>query len=88
METKTTVHQIEHSDYLYSQTAAINTVVRDAIGKKWISLAKRNEIHAGTNEEGSYTRGRSYNIRHTPTLDRGKQELNRVCRSLSFFSCD
>lgn len=45
--------EIEHSDYLYPQTAAINTVVRDAIGKKWISLAKRNEIHAGT-----YTRGK------------------------------
>lgn len=36
-------------------------MVRDAIDKKWISLAKRNEripptsIHAGTNEEGSYT---------------------------------
>ena len=53
--------EIEHPDYLHPQTAAINTVVRDAIKKKWISLAKRNEripptsIHAGTNEEGSYT---------------------------------
>lgn len=53
--------EIEHPDYLYPQTAAINTVVRDAIRKKRISLAKTNEripptsIHAGTNEEGSYT---------------------------------
>lgn len=45
--------EIEHPDYLHPQTAAIK--------KKWISLAKRNEripptsIHAGTNEEGSYT---------------------------------
>ena len=49
------------SHYLYPQTAAINTVVRDALRKKWISLAKRNEripptsIHAATNEGGSYT---------------------------------
>lgn len=53
--------EIEHPDYLHPQTAAINTVVRDAIEKKRISPAKRNEripstsIHAGTNEEGSYT---------------------------------
>ena len=35
--------EIEHPDYLYPKTAAINTVVRDARRKKWISLAKRNE---------------------------------------------
>ena len=53
--------EVEYPDCLHPQTAAINTVVRDAIKKKWISLAKRNKriprtsIQAGTNEEGSYT---------------------------------